>query len=341
MEVIKSFFDSIDGHDVFKYTLINDKKTRISILSYGGIWQEFVVNENGKEVPLILGLKNISDYEQMGYYIGQTIGRVAGRITNGEFVIKKKKYKVDMNRDGFSIHGGYHGFNKINFDGKLSEKSTISSVTLSKHISSIEDNYPGNLDVQITFSLDNDNTVSIEFKGISDGDTLFNPTNHTYWNTTDNWENLNDQWLQINSNRRLDCDSRKLPTGDKLMLEGTPYNFKSPKKLRDVLDELKFKYQRDGIDDTYEVFPQISSPIASIGDTNNLRRIDIYSDRNGLVVFTAHPTRKGKSYENNFVALEAQTLPDAINHSNFGDNTMIEANKASMSHIYYQYKSLK
>ncbi|MDQ7897559.1 galactose mutarotase, partial [Lactiplantibacillus plantarum] len=82
------------------------------------------------------------------------------------------------------------------FDGKFSEDDDQVSVILSKHIKASDDNYPGNLDVEIKFTLDNQNQVSISFTGDTDAATLFNPTNHVYWNTTDDRTSLAKQWLQ-------------------------------------------------------------------------------------------------------------------------------------------------
>lgn len=94
METKKEVFDQFEGQDVMRYTLINDQQTRISVLSYGGTWQEFVVNENGVERPLIWGLDSMADYQRVGYCLCQSVGRVAGRIGGAKFKIDDQDTKL-------------------------------------------------------------------------------------------------------------------------------------------------------------------------------------------------------------------------------------------------------
>lgn len=103
METKKTVFDQLDGQDVMRYTLINDQQTRVSVLSYGGTWQEFVVKENGVDHPLIWGLDNMADYQRVGFCLCQSIGRVAGRIGGAQFKIDGQTYKVDMNEQTLGL----------------------------------------------------------------------------------------------------------------------------------------------------------------------------------------------------------------------------------------------
>lgn len=341
METKKEVFDQIDSQDVIRYTLVNDQQTRISVLSYGGTWQEFVVNEDGVERSLILGLDSMADYQRVGYCLCQSIGRVAGRIGGAKFKIDDQEYQVEMNEQTHSLHGGDHGFNTLNFDGKFSEDDDQVSVILSKHIKASDDNYPGNLDVEIKFTLDNQNQVSISFMGDTDAATLFNPTNHVYWNTTDDRTSLAKQWLQISSTAHLEFDEEKVPTGKKLSVKATAYDFNQEQPIEDALKQLNAENGGIEFDDAYEVNPSETTPIAMVGDTDGKRRVKLYSDRNGLVVFTANPFDSDQevAHEYNALATEAQTLPDAINHSDFGD-IVLRPGKPVTNTIRYQYERL-
>ncbi|MDQ7253310.1 aldose epimerase family protein [Pediococcus pentosaceus] len=341
METKKEVFDQIDGQDVIRYTLVNDQQTRISVLSYGGTWQEFVVNEDGVEHSLIWGLDSMADYQRVGYCLCQSIGRVAGRIGGAKFKIDDQEYQVEMNEQTHSLHGGDHGFNTLNFDGKFSEDDDQVSVILSKHIKASDDNYPGNLDVEIKFTLDNQNQVSISFTGDTDAATLFNPTNHVYWNTTDDRTSLAKQWLQISSTAHLEFDEEKVPTGKKLSVKATAYDFNQEQPIEDALKQLNAENGGIEFDDAYEVNPSETTPIAMVGDTDGKRRVKLYSDRNGLVVFTATPfdSDQEAAHEYNALATEAQTLPDAINHSDFGD-IVLRPGKPVTNTIRYQYERL-
>lgn len=338
METKKSIFGKFRGQDIVKYTLINDSQTRISVLNWGGTWQEFVVNENGVERNLIWGLDSIEEYQRVGFCLGQSIGRVAGRIGDAQFKIDGQNYHVDMNEQSHSLHGGKNGFNTLIFAGELSQEADSASITLSKHIKATDDNYPGNLDVQIKFTLNNNNRVSIEFTGDTDSSTLFNPTNHVYWNLTDDRTSLAQQWLQIHSINRLEFDVEKVPTGKKLALQGTAYDFNKAQSMKNALERLKAEDGGLEFDDAYEVTPSMGEPIAILGDTARQRQVEIYSDRNGLIIYTANPfdPQKQALHQYNALATEAQTLPDAVNHEGFGD--IILRPKQPVTHtISYQY----
>nr|WP_047998525.1 aldose epimerase family protein [Lactiplantibacillus herbarum] len=341
METKKTVFDQLEGQDVMRYTLINDQKTRVSVLSYGGTWQEFVVNEDGVERPLIWGLDNMADYQRVGYCLCQSIGRVAGRIGGAHFKIDNQDYDVEMNEQTHSLHGGDHGFNTLNFEGQFSQDMDSVSVTLTKHIEATDDQYPGNLDVAIKFTLDNQNQVSIAFTGDTDAATLFNPTNHVYWNTTDDRDSLAQQWLQITSAAHLEFDQEKVPTGKKVAVKGTAYDFNEKQPVETALAQLKAESNGIEFDDAYEVTPSEDQPIAMVGDTDGKRRVKLYSDRNSLIVFTANPFDPAKedAHQYNALATEAQTLPDAINHPDFGDIVLRPGQPATHT-IRYQYERL-
>lgn len=341
MKTQKTVFDQLNGQDVMRYTLTNDHQTRISVLSYGGTWQEFVVNEDGVDHPLIWGLDNMTDYQRVGYCLCQSIGRVAGRIGGAKFELDGQTYNVDMNEQTHSLHGGYHGFNTLNFNGEFSETPDSVSVILSKHIKASDDNYPGNLDVQIKFTLDNQDRVTIAFTGDTDATTLFNPTNHVYWNTTADRTSLNQQWLQINSAAHLEFDQEKVPTGRKLAVDGTAYDFNHAQPVETALANLKATTGGIEFDDAYEVQPSADQPIAMVGDTAGKRRVKLYSDRNSLIIFTANPFDEAQetAHHYNALATEAQMLPDAINHPDFGDSVLRPGQPVTHT-ISYQYERL-
>lgn len=341
MKTKQTAFGQINGEPVTRFTLINDHQTRVSVLSYAATWQEFVVVEDGVEQPLVWGLDSIEDYQRVGYCLCQSVGRVAGRIGGAQFDLDGQTYHVDMNEKGHSLHGGAHGFNTLNFDGQLSTTATTASVTLTKHVPSELDQYPGNLDVTITFTLDENDRVTISFKGDTDAATLFNPTNHVYWNTTADRTSLDQQWLQINSQQHLEFDGEKVPTGEKVAVAQTAYDFNQARPVTQALADLKQTTGGIEFDDAYEVTPSATAPIATLGDTAGKRQIKLYSDRNGLVIYTANPFDNAKQAAHHYVALatEAQTLPDAINHAGFGD-IALRPDEPRTYTIGYQYERL-
>ena len=170
------------------------------------------------------------------------------------------------------------------------------------------------MDVAIKFTLDNQDQVSIAFTGDTDAATLFNPTNHVYWNTTDDRTSLAQQKLQITSAAHLEFDDEKVPTGKKLAVKGTACDFNQAQPVEKALAQLKTENGGIEFDDAYEVAPSAAEPIAIVGDTDDKRQVKIYSDRNSLIIFTANPfdADKEDAHQYNALATEAQTLQSII-----------------------------
>lgn len=342
LKIETEVFGQIDGQDVLRYVLTNDHQTRLAVLSLGGTIQEFVVVEDGEEHPLTIGLPTLADYQQNVFNISQSVGRVAGRIGGAQFDLDGETYHVDMNEENHSLHGGYHGFTKINFAGTTMKNVDMACVTLTHQVKATDDNYPGNLDLTFRFILDNENRVIIEYGGHTDEPTLFNPTNHIYWNVTNDRTSIAGQWLKINSNERVEPGAEKVPTGKLLPVTDTAYDFQAPQELQTALNRLQAENGKVEFDDAYKVAPSLTTPMAEVGDTAGNRVVKIYSDRNGLVIFTADPVNADKqaNHEYDSLATEAQTLPDAINHPGFGDITL-SPDKSVNRHIIFQYEHLK
>ncbi|RRK09193.1 galactose mutarotase [Lactiplantibacillus garii] len=341
MKIKQEVFGELNGEKVIRYVLTNSHQTRIAVLSLGGTLQEFVVVENGQERPLTIGLKTLDDYLHNVFNISQSVGRVAGRIGGAQFKLDGQTYHVDMNEQTHSLHGGFHGFTKINYAGQTDQTADTASVTLTHHVKSTDDNYPGNLALKIKFTLDEANQVSLEYGAQTDAPTLFNPTNHVYWNVTDGQTSIDHQWLQINSDQRVETAAEKLPTGKLLPVAGTAYDFQQPRGLKPALAALAAENGKVEFDDAYQVTPSFTAPVAAVGDAAGQRRVDIYSDRNGLVIFTADPVngKNQDAHRYNSLATEAQTLPDAINHPGFGDITLRPGHPVTR-HIMFAYHYL-
>lgn len=341
MKVRKEVFGLINGEKVMRYVLTNSHRTRIAVLSLGGTLQEFSVFENGRERPLTVGLKTLAEYQHNVFNINQSVGRVAGRIGRAQFELDGQTYHVDANEHGHSLHGGFHGFTTVNFAGQTNKEDDEASVTLTHHVKATDDNYPGNLALRFRFTLNEADQVTIEYGAQTDAPTLFDPTNHVYWNVTDGQRDLEHQWLQIHGCQRVETDIEKIPTGKLLSVVDTAYDFRHPRGLQGALAGLRATTGKREFDDAYQVDAPWGEPVVSVGDDAGQRRIDIYSDRNGVVVFTANPTdaARQQTQDYNALATEVQTLPDAINHPGFGD-VILRPDRPVNRHIMFDYHYL-
>ncbi|WP_203650433.1 aldose epimerase family protein [Secundilactobacillus yichangensis] len=332
MQITADIFGQHDGEDIYRYTITNAAGNFIQVSALGATWTNYNVNNH----PLIGHFDKLSDYEATASCLGKSIGRVAGRITKAKATIDGKEYHFDANENDNTLHGGPHGFANLVWHAEQSVREHDASVTFSRNIASSEDNFPGDLDARITYTFTDDNDVTINFSAASTATTLFNPTCHIYWNLTEGQKNLDNQLLQINSTRRLDLASDKVPTGKFTDLAGTGYDFSKSRDVPSALADIKSQYNKDEIDDIYVVKGSATEPIAVLSDKASKRHVAIYSERNGLVVYTANLFDSSKPY--NAVATEAQTLPDAINHDGFGDITLHPGDLKSYSIKYHYYE---
>lgn len=342
MKVIKEFFEKYQDHDVTKVTLENDNGVAISCLSMGATWYEFLVpQENGQQKNLIMNFAHCADYYANGLCCCQGIGRVAGRIKKGQFTLNNKQVQVPTNENGNTLHGGNGGFRFLNWSVATEQSDDNVSVIFQKTIDEKTDGFPGDFEATITYTLNNQNQVTISEKAINGGKaTLFNPTIHVYFNLSDA-SNLDSHEIKINSQKYLQLDSQLIPTGKMLMTANSPYDFHEFKNLATAIRE------NAGFDDAFVIDGPENEmkEVAILREKESGRQVKITSESNCLVMYTMSQEQPGVKFvrdqgivaqPSEAVALEAQVLPDAINHSNFG-NIILPANETKTHQITFSY----
>jgi len=329
MPVTRTKFGQVDGEDVYKYTIENSNKTRISVLTYAAAWQNFEVYEDGEYHSLISHFDDLQSYIETPFQVGKTVGRVAGRIGKARFMINGKTYQLTPNNQTNLMHGGDDGIQTKNFIGSADGKHN--SVSLALIVKSSDDGFPGNIDLLITYSLSEDDEVSITYTAVSDADTLFNPTCHVYFNLDE--PSIMDETLQIASDSYLDVDDEKVPTGSLISVDKA-FDFRKGQIIENALCNLEKQNGKLEFDDTFVTYGDRVATLSS-----DKRVVDFYSDRNGLVIFTANPTGVEVPGQYSSVAMELQMLPDAINHTNFG-NIILRKNQKTSYTNKYQYRKL-
>lgn len=328
MQVYENDFGKINHDSVTRYTIENDHGVRMSVLNYGGIWQEYSIPTKNGQFNLLLAGDSMADYLKAGYSIGQLIGPVANRTKNAEFEIDGKTYHIQKNEGNNNIHSGDKGWQNHFWDAEAKVFKDSGQVVLHQTFSPDNDGMPATTDIYVVYTLDNLDRVTIDLYGQSDGPTLFNPTSHTYWNLSDTDKTIEGQNLTINSNYHLAVNSEKLPTGELITNAGQGYDFKNGNSLKAALSEMN-KTKEKGYDDFFVVKPSSTygyEPIAILSDPKSGREMRMYSDRNALIMFSANglPDDASLNHTGNWaaLALEAQNLPDATNYPEFGDITL-------------------
>ncbi|MBM7616715.1 aldose 1-epimerase [Weissella uvarum] len=336
-------FGQVAGTPVERYTVENKNQTRLSLLSYAGIMQEFSVLDEGQRINLVLSSDRIEGFSENNFNINRIIGRTAGRLAKGTWEQDGHTYHVATNDGDNTLHGGPEGFQSHFFNIQPDEANNrlILTYTAKESI----DRYPGDLALTVTYTLTDDDTVEIHFSGKQSGaDGLFNPTVHAYFNLADPaTHDLMHHDLYINADQHLGVDSEKCPTGEFVDNQGTPYDLKHHHDLGQILPEMKNTTPEQGYDDVFVVPADINDIAAQVKDRDSGRMVDIHSDRNAIVAFTESQIDGSVKYLNRgpskpwmAVALEAQTLPDTPNHPDFGDAT-IKAGETKEMVIKYHY----
>ena len=278
-------FDQFRGHQVEKIRLTNDHNVSVGVLTMGAILNEFSVPQADGRKNLVLSFDQTKKYYDNPFYIGMAIGRTAGRIKDGTMPLAKGAVHLPPNENNNTHHGG-PTVSLITSGTTICKRvKTFLSVTFTHQIKESDDGYPGNIAVAITFKLTNDDQVIITYQGTADQPTLFNPTCHAYFNLSNRDHVLNHQ-LTIASAQYLAVDQQKVPTGELLATASTAYDFRQPVKLQDAIAALQSSPEK-GLDDIFKI-NENAAPIAKLQDLDSNDALEIYSKRNGLVVYTAN-----------------------------------------------------
>lgn len=344
MSIEINIVEEIAGQEISQICLKNCNGIVASFLTLGATWQEFLIpQEDGSVKNIVMGFDKPSDYTRNTLCAGQTIGRVAGRIGRAEAKIEDTIHQLPKNNNENCLHGGPNGFHTQNWDYSTTEGVGFTSVTFYYHAKQAIDNFPGDLLVEVTMTLDDNNRLTMLFKGTGATEsTLFNPTSHPYFNLSQ-YQDLLTHQLQINADYVLDTNDDLIPSGNFYPVTKTAYDFRVPKSLGEAIIENK------GFDDAFVIKSGSEKPVAQLIDIESGDSLKIYSVRQGLVMYTMNVLEEGVYFSRDHgkearryqaVALEAQALPDAINHSNF-DPIFIHPNEIKEYSIVFEYDNVK
>ncbi|MHC1776010.1 MAG: aldose epimerase family protein [Lentimicrobium sp.] len=333
-----------DGKTTELFTIGNDHGIEIKINSYGGIITSIKTPDSGGNISEIaLGFDTAEDYLSEFYrancpYFGCIAGRYANRIAKGKFQIAGKEYTLAVNNGENALHGGIRGFDKRTWDGRLVSGNGYTGVELSYLSPHLEEGYPGNLLVKVTYLLNNNNELQIRYMAETDQATILNLTNHTYFNLTGCRENIFGHKLTINSSKQIDSNNL-IPTGKLVDASGTIFDFSKGKSIGQDIAELP-----DGYDTGFALETENGKPVvaAILSEETTGRKVEVLTNQPSVHVYTGYyiPELKGhndKSYGRYMgVAIETQHFPDSPNHSNF-PSTMLQPGKKFESETIFRF----
>ena len=325
----KEFGTTEDNVTVYQFVLSNKNGMEISVINYGGIITSLKAKDrNGKYQDIVLGFNSLPPYEDENPYFGALIGRYGNRIANGNFKLDGQSYKLDINNPPNHLHGGLKGFHKVVWKPKeiLNDSDVSLELTyLSKHM---EEGYPGNLDVKVTYTLNNKDELSVFYEAETDKKTIINLTQHSYFNLSGNFSNdILDHEIRINADSFLPVDETLIPTGEIRSVLGSPFDFRKSKLIGQDIDTNNKQIEfGKGYDHCWVINNKNNGlrSVASAYHYESGRVLDVYSDLPGLQFYSGNfldGTLKSKKvgyYElRSGFCLETQHYPDSPNQENF------------------------
>ena len=333
------------------FILENNNGVQLSVSDFGARIVSLKVPVGEDELrELVLGFDSAEDYLKYDTYIGATIGRVAGRIANGQFKIDNQvKQAAIQNETGHCLHGGPESFEVKYWQAnqKISENQV--AVTFTYLSLTGENGFEGNVEIAVTYTLDNENQWTVEYFAKSDADTLFNPTNHVYFNLLGDSEKcIDEHLLTISAEEFAVIDENILTTGEKRSVNMTPFDFRRAKPIRKIFET---EYSQiclvDGLDHPFffsdNQFDQVKVKLVSPDD---IVAIEMRTTEPAVVIFTANfGAKKIKMRNRNLInhggiTLETQVAPGAEKYHDFG-NIQLNTNEKYRSKTVYQLKFLK
>ena len=179
MELLRDVFGNARrGEKIFIYTLRNDNGITVKITNYGGIITSVKTpDKDGNKANIVLGFQSLEDYLTDAYiengpYFGCLVGRYANRIAKGKFFIDGKEYTLPINNGENSLHGGITGFDKVIWVPKKIEKPDMVGVELKYRSVHMEEGFPGNVDLTVSYTLNHKNELHIDYKAVADRETV-------------------------------------------------------------------------------------------------------------------------------------------------------------------------
>ncbi|HEV7350787.1 aldose epimerase family protein [Telluribacter sp.] len=327
--VTKAEFGQLpDGQQASLYTLTNANGMTVRITNYGGIITHIMVpDKDGNMADVALGFDSLAAYVNGNPFFGALVGRYGNRIAKGKFNLDGQTYSMVTNNGPNHLHGGKVGFDKVIW--KTEEMKTDEGVGLRMTYLSKdgEEGYPGNLDVTVTYTLDNDNGLLIDYKATTDKATVVNLTNHSYFNLSGKEGTVLNHEVMLDADSLVAVDATLIPTGKLIPVEGTPFDFTKPAPIGDRIDDMSHEQIKNGggYDHCWVINRADQSMVrfATVHEPESGRFMEVYTTEPGVQFYTGNflngkAQGKGKTYnKRSGFCLETQHFPDSPNQPQF------------------------
>lgn len=321
----RSFGTTKDGKDVFLFSLENKNGVKAEVTNFGAILVNlFVPDKNGNVEDVVLGFDDVTGYEVNPSYFGSVIAPSANRIGGASFELNGETYLLKKNNGENNLHSDDElGAHKRVWDFVEGE----GCVTFVLKNTDGELGFPGNKEFKVTYSLDEENGLKIQYEASSDKDTIINPTNHSYFNLKGHKEgNIEDHKITLLASNYTPADAGSIPYGDIVTVEGTPMDLREEIVIGDKIDtdfeQLNFAvgFDHNWVTDDYTGNVR---KIATVKAPLDARIMEVYTDLPGVQFYAGNfidpqDGKNGAVYgKRSGLCLETQCYPDSIHKSNF------------------------
>jgi aldose 1-epimerase len=351
--ISKTTFGTLpDGKTADIYTLKNAAGMEAKITNYGGIVVSLTApDKNGTFADVVLGCDSLSGYVKGVPFFGALVGRYGNRIGKGKFTLDGKTYTLATNNGPNHLHGGKVGFDKVLWEATPMEGAEP-SLKLTYVSKDGEEGYPGTLNVEVTYQLKNDNSLSIDYKATTDKPTVVNLTNHSYFNLTgDPSKTISDHELELKADKFVPVDKTLIPTGELKPVAGTPFDFTKSAKIGSRINDssdVQIKYGL-GYDHCWVLNASADSlnAFATVYEPTSGRVMEVLTTEPAVQFYTGNFLDGTVTGKNGVIAkyrtglcLETEHYPDSPNKPSF-PTTVLRPGQTYQTTTVYRFSARK
>ena len=346
----RPFGTTNDGEAVTEYTMTNVAGASVRMIDYGAIVTAICVpDQDGNLGDVALGYDSMEGYNRKHGSMGETIGRFGNRIAGASFTLDGVTYELAKNNGVNHLHGGLRGFGSRMWSVETKEEAHQDSLVFRYVSPDGEENYPGTLNVCVTYSWTEDNDLVIRYQATTDKATLLNMTNHTYFNLAGHDHGtIRDQVLYIDADAITATDDGLIPTGAYRAVAGTPFDFREERLIGDGLryaDQDPAMRQGGGYDHNFVLRKGLAFGLAAaVHDEGTGRTMEVLTDQPGVQFYAACttdlPGGKGAEHYGHYCALclETQHFPDSPHHPHFPGTTVLRPGEVYDTTTIYAFR---
>ncbi len=343
MNMTKKIFGEVDGKTVFQYTLTNKNGMTVKVLNYGGIVTHILVpDKNGELTDVALGYDSLSSYLEATPYFGALVGRYGNRIAGGKFELDGVTYNLALNNGPNHLHGGIKGFDKVVWEADDFLEADRTGIVLTYESRDMEEGYPGNLAVKVTYTLTGNNELLIDYEAQTDKATIVNLTHHSYFNLKGHGNgDILDQQMEIFADQFVPVDKDLIPTGELLPVQNTAMDFTAPHRIGERIGRVDGGYDHCWVLRDYDGKQRLA---ARVTEPESGRIMEVLTDQPGLQFYSgnfldgSNIGKGGVAYQKHYgFCLESEHFPDSPNKPQF-PSVVLKPGEKYQTQTIYQFK---